>query len=476
VGFAIRHRATHPAGCTLTTPNDSRSQAPDLLFALLAGERVWIDDGQRPPAHVRYAALIEALALTFYAVLLWTVLPDRLRLATPNVMVWLFAAAGTCAAAALAIRPCALVLGRTTSAASMPWRLVWRSLCFFTLVVSIVVLLPGWLVVGAWPIGIIAGSDVALGLWAIGAEARPQHWWRRFVTSPVHLGVLGALVATVLTGAYPDPAWRLVGLYATMHLGLLVAGLTVATLDGYARMLEDQRERDRRTLVERERRHWAHWLHDDVLSEVRLATLRVQGGGVSPEQVAHELHELDHRLRLRQLDELFSGGPARLADILQPHLRRAQALGITLTDVPSLDSVGVRVDEATGRLFGRTIAVLTSNAINAGATALALRVRPDGYVIEVQLTDDAGGFDLHGIPPGRGLEQLMADVGSHRVRRIPEQHGSTMIVHVPVQSLAASDEHQPRSPAERRAGLADHPSTGSQVPRHRRETHPREQQ
>jgi hypothetical protein len=449
----------------LNPTEQARSQAPDLLLALLAGDRVWIDADRRPPMRVRYAALVESLALTFYAVLLWTVLPDRLRVAEPPAVMWVAAIAGTIAAAALLVRPLVLVMARPASAASMPWRFVWRGVCFLVLVVSIVVLLPGWLVVGAWPLGIIAGSDVMLSTWALGAEPPSRHWWRKFMTSPLHIGVLGALAATLLTHAYSDPAWRLVGLYATMHLGILVAGQTVKALSRFAVVLDEQREEDRRHLLERERRHWAHWLHDDVLSEVRLTTLKVQRGGMSAEQLAHELNELDHRLRLRQIDELLGGGPARLADILQPHLRRAQALGISITDVPSLDTVGVRVDEATGRLFGRTVALLTSNAINAGATAIALRVSRSGDVIEVQLTDDAGGFDLRDVPAGRGLDQLMADIGRHRVWRIPEPGGSTMVVHVPVQGTAAA-HHQ----ASRRSSVEHHPSNGG------RGDHPSQQQ
>jgi signal transduction histidine kinase len=436
VGSAIHGPDARRTVATLSPTEQPRSQAPDLLFALLAGDRVWIDDDRQPPIRVRYAALVESLALTFYVVLLWTVLPDRLRVAEPPAVMWVAAIAGTVAAAALLVRPVVLVRARPASSASMPWRFVWRGVCFLVLVVSIVVLVPGWLLVGAWPLGIIAGSDVMLSTWALGAEPPSRHWWRKFMTSPLHLGVLGALAATLLTNTYADPAWRLVGLYATMHLGILVAGQTVRALSKFASVLDERRETDRRELLEHERRHWAHWLHDDVLSEVRLTTLKVQRGGMSVEQLAHELNELDHRLRLRQIDELLGGGPARLADILQPHLRRAQALGITLTDVPSLDSVGVRVDEATGRLFGRVVAVLTSNAINAGATAIALRVRLSGNVIEVEVTDDAGGFDIHDVPAGRGLDQLMAEIGSHRLRRIPELGGSTMIAHIPVGDLA----------------------------------------
>lgn len=422
------------------TPNPS-SAAPDLLFALLAGDRVWIDDGEQPSLRSRYAALVEGLALTFYVVLIWTVLPGRVRFAEPDWIAWAAAIGGTAAAGLLAIRPCAMVLGRVTTSTPMTWRAVWRTACFLIVLVALAVLLPEWSVMAVWPLGVVAGADVILGAWSLGVPIEPLRWWRRFVTSPVHLGVLGALVATVVTGAYPDPAWHVVGLYATMHLGLAVTGLTVLTLDGFARMLDDARDHDRRLLVEGERRYWAHWLHDDVLSEVRLAQLNVQAGGVSSEQVAHELGELDHRLRLRQLDELLQGGPARLAEILQPHLRRAQALGITLTDVPSLDAVGMRVDETTGRMFGRAMAVLTSNAINAGATALAVRVRVEGDLIELTLTDDAGGFDLHSVPPGRGLDQLMADLGNHRVRRIPEQRGSTMVIEIPYPTDAASPAH-----------------------------------
>ena len=74
---------------------------------------------------------------------------------------------------------------------------------------------------------------------------------------------------------------------------------------------------------------------------------------------------------------MMSAGTPRIYEILQPHLRRAQNLGIRLDRVPTHEVTRLEVDEQCGRLLNRAVSLLTSNAINAGATRLSIDLQAD---------------------------------------------------------------------------------------------------
>ncbi len=413
----------------LTDDLEERPLELDLWLAFVAGDRVWIDDGAVPGLAERTVAAVQQIAMGA----LLTILGLAMSLApgepTTFEIAWFLG--GLAAGLALAVRPVRVAMGRPSTQVGYRLRVVWRTAAYLALIFSCVALLSGWALLAAWPLGVFMGNDVVQSTWALGLPSTPRRWWFRFLVSPVHLGVLGVLTAAVLSGSYPEVVLEVVIIYLSMHLAFLVAGVMVRSAGRFAAALDRLAARAAASAVERERRHRAHWLHDDVLSEVRLTALRVGTGAVSPEQVASELQELDHRLRLRQLDEMYVGGQVRAADVLQPQLRRVQSLGIALGAVPSVERVGFAVDESTGRLLGRVLAGFTSNAVNAGATRLSYDVEVVGDDIVVAVTDDAGGFDFECIPAGRGLEQLVADLGPGRLERRTVPGGSTMIAHLP---------------------------------------------
>jgi hypothetical protein len=411
---------------------DDRPPELDLWLAFVAGDRVWIDDGAMPDLFQRTVASVQLIAMGSLISLLWVMVLHDAGDVSAIQRWWL--AGGTLAALALSVRPVVLTLGRPATQVGYRVRIIWRSATYLALILATIATLPGWSLLAAWPLGLFVGSDIVLATWALGIDSAPRRWWFRFLVSPLHLGVLGALCAAVLSGSYPEIALELVVAYLSMHLAFLLAGMMVVSASRFDAGIQRLVARAADLAVDRERRHRAHWLHDDVLSEVRLSALRVGTGAVSGEQVARELQDLDHRLRLRQLDELFVAGPVRAADILQPHVRRVQALGITIDAVPSLERVGFTVDEATGRLLGRVLAGLTSNAINAGATHLSYDLGASGDDIFVAVTDDAGGFDFEHLPPGRGLERLVTELGRNRLARRPVPGGSTMVALVPRRS------------------------------------------
>lgn len=439
----------------------------DPWLALLAGERVWSDGEEPPEAKRRVAGGLEIVGLAFVVSLLWVVVVRRSSTPRETAQVLWPAIVATGAAAALAVRPTQIMLGKVTRPAAFLPRLLWRGVCFLALAVAVAAQMPGWPVVAAWAIGIVVGADVILSTWVLGIDANPMRWWRHFLLSPLHFGVIGALVAVALAPTYRPQLWSLVGPYLAMHLGLVAAMLTCRALISMSELLELELDAARSSAAVQERRHRAHWLHDDVLAEIRLTTLRVQSGVRSPVKVVSDLEELDHRLRMRQLDELYEGGAARLADVLQPHVRRAQTLGIHFTAMPTLDAAGQRVDQATGRLFGRAVSVLLSNAINAGARTVALGIDADEHVIQLRVADDAGGFDLDTVPPGHGLDQLAHGLGRDRLRRIGLPGGSLMIAEITIGEPALAPPTTASPPLTPAPTVADTDHGG-----HRHEGHP----
>src|SRR5690606_17027156 len=131
----------------------------------------------------------------------------------------------------------------------------------------------------------------------------------------------------------------------------------------------------------------------------------------SPEQVQRELLDLDHRLRLRQLDEMIRDGTPPVYEVLQPHLRRLQSLGVELGTVPTHEVTGITLNEPEANLLNRVLSLLTSNAVNAGASTVSVGIWAPAGALEIDVTDDAGGFDLDNVPRGRGLHRLMTDLG-----------------------------------------------------------------
>ncbi|HWL42396.1 MAG TPA: hypothetical protein VNQ73_05590 [Ilumatobacter sp.] len=420
----------------LDTVPDSDAATPDLWLALVAGHSVWADGQYRPGPRERVASAFATGAAAACAAMAWA----GMRLRNGNwpwqvetddqAVLSLAAIAVVVVAAVIAVYNCRIAFGRAIVPAAFWPSVLWRGTCFAVLVVGLAVCFPRGQIGAGVMIGLLAGADLALSLWALGTAPQLAALVRQFLLSPVHLGAVGAVLAVLLTGAGPS-AGTLVALYGAV-LVALAAGLTeMKVLDSLALHFEAQYELHRIDVAARERAHRAHWLHDDVLSEVRLASLRITNGSASPEQINAELVDLDHRLRLRQLDEMIRDGTPPLYEVLQPHLRRAQSLGVRLERVPTHEVTGIALSEPEAKLLNRVLSLLTSNAINAGATALSVDVRLPPGAIEVGVTDDAGGFDLAEVPAGRGLHRLSSELAPGSLRRADAPGGSTVTVLVP---------------------------------------------
>lgn len=159
------------------------------------------------------------------------------------------------------------------------------------------------------------------------------------------------------------------------------------------------------------------------------------------EQVGALLDELDFALRLRQLDELIESGTVRLAEVLQPFLRNAQNSGVLVERVPSYDIASTEVDHDTGNTFRRAAAVITSNALNAGATRLSFEVAVHDEHIDLVVIDDAGGFDASDITAGRGLWTLRHELGPDNLYIEQHETGSRVHAAVPRKKILEQSWH-----------------------------------
>jgi hypothetical protein len=226
----------------------------------------------------------------------------------------------------------------------------------------------------------------------------------------VHLGVLVTLAAFLVVGG-ASVAGRLAWLYASLAAVVVTAAVTATALADRQHAARRAWAAREEAVVVREHRSRGHWLHDDVCADLRLLRLRLEGGSFDPGAVLVELDELDHRLRLRQLDEFIGSGVVRLAEVVQPFLRRAQQQRVVIVESPTVEDAGLVVDGRTARTVQRVVSVLVANAVQAGTATLAVRLSASAGRIEVEVEDEAGGFDLALAPVGRGLDGLRHELG-----------------------------------------------------------------
>ena len=415
--------APHP-----TTSDSHAEGSPEALefwIALAAGEPVWADPDDEVSPIERMAASIELFALATCITIIWTGALMRGEPSTGFTAVapWL----ATTALLFMMVRPVRLVLEFRRQAQLWPSFAARVDLITIT-VASMMPSSPMFGLMSMWPLAVALGIEAALCSWALGFNVEPVRWWTNFLRSPLHMGVVGGVAASVLYLGISDAAATVIPIYVVINLCVLGSASVALLLDRFRTDLDERRHEEVSAAAAAEHRQSAHWLHDDVSAELKLIELKLRNGSFESDDVAAALSELDHHLRLRQLDELYQSGTVRLAEILQPFVRNAQSRGISITAVPTFDDASAIVDERLGRLFGRAVAVTAANAMLAGAAELGFVVHSDDTSIVLSVSDDAGGFDLASVPAGRGLWQLGQELGSANISVEPCGKGSTVTV------------------------------------------------
>jgi hypothetical protein len=396
----------------------------DRGLALLAGRNTWLDRESTPSSVERAANVTKILALgaAVTAVLATSADHDTLR----PVPEFVGEVGLILLTAFLSIGALRTALGGRGVARPMWVNLVTRVVASLLFVAVAHSLVTHWWSLVSWPVGVAIGVDAFFTAETIGWLPSPWVSARSVLLSPVHAGLVGGLVGAGITRGGNATFETALPIYVTTMVWVLVA-VTTAWAVGRLRQAEAaELEAVRISTVSDEHRRSAHWLHDDIASRLRVVSLRLQHDEPSIPEIAALLDDLDFQLRLRQLDELLSSGTVRLAEVLQPYVRRAQSHGVTVERVPSFETASEQVDAETGRTFRRAAAILTSNSLNAGARHISFDVEVRHDTISVAVTDDAGGFELSEISQGRGLWGLRADLGQDRVHVTPTTDGSTV--------------------------------------------------
>ncbi len=381
----------------------------DTFVAFLAGEGSWNTEA-KVPIGTRIAALVHLAGLVTYVAAVISWLPEHVDEVSSQRVFLIATITAVGSAVIFMVSPIRLLLDRRHE--GHPGRdIAVRGVLSLVLFMSTAVVFPGWHALAALPLGIAGGADTAMTRWALGLDFRFVSWWLRTALSPSMIGVTAAVILIPSTGGAPDHRLSIVAIYLTVHLAILLAAGTIWALDRLRNGFEDHANGLAARARAEEHRLRAHWLHDEICAELQLTSLRLRIGDLQPTEILDELAALDHRMRLRQTDEFLASGDARLAELVQPHLRRAQSAGVRLTEVPSYEEAQVRLDPTDGRLFTRIVSVLVSNALNAGTSTLGLTLAHGDDWIEVTVLDDVGGFPSGPLPVGRGLEQLTTELG-----------------------------------------------------------------
>jgi signal transduction histidine kinase len=308
-----------------------------------------------------------------------------------------------------------------------------RALGFAAFLTSWVALTPQAAAVLLFPIGLFGGADIGLTAHLVGYDRSTMRISLSYLRSPVHLGAIAAVAAIVAFATNSRLTAAAINVLLAVEMTALLCVISAAAVRRLFQResLVTAQIRDEQRSEEHHRR--AHWIHDDVCADIRGLRLKVTGQAMSPLEVEKELEELDHRLRLRQLDEVIAGGTATAAEVLQPYLRKLQHQGILLTTVPHFDESAYEVHGATAEFLQRCAAGLTSNAVAAGATAVGFRLHSDHTFLALTVTDNAGGFRLDQSPAGRGLSRLAMDLrpGSLSVEQIVG--GSAVTANIPLE-------------------------------------------
>ncbi|HEX8804398.1 MAG TPA: hypothetical protein VF743_09395, partial [Acidimicrobiales bacterium] len=153
----------------------------------------------------------------------------------------------------------------------------------------------------AWTLGGVLGCESALTAWSLGVRPHGVQWWVRTQLSSIHLGILVASAVVVLLDT--DRLVDVLVVLLTFQVIALAAAVSCHLLEQMRAVFEDRDLRLRRRVATAAHRDLAHWLHDEVTSSLRLLRFRLQSEALPPATVRAALDDLDHRLRLRQLQE-----------------------------------------------------------------------------------------------------------------------------------------------------------------------------
>ncbi len=398
--------------------HDLRPRDLDLTFAILGGPRRWLSEAWPPSPAVNVMWGASILGLAFVCALVTTGWSNAI--ADPNGGVGIRIGAVWFVAVLLSLLP-ATATRLPSTLIPAGFEVLFRGLLIASLV-SLAVPLAGvvrYCLIPAF--GLLLGSDAAMTLSLIGVRRRTTRGSvASLVFSPLHGGLLlGGLLALVAASQLSTGAIAQTVVFVDV---LLILSYAVwLTHQIYSERLDEQRHDAERQVREAEHRKRSHWIHDDVLAELNLGRLSLERGDLSADGLNELLAGIDHRLRIRQLDEVLQSGTATIAEIIQPFVRLSVANGLTNIAVPTSDIGAILLPNGVGEKMKRSLAVTTANALFAHASELTIEVRQTKEHLILTVDDNAGGFEPSALHVGRGLDVLNRELSPGGVK--VEKHG-----------------------------------------------------
>ena len=253
-------------------------------------------------------------------------------------------------------------------------------------------------------LGLPIGTEVAVTLRLVGIRSNPLRSFQQFLCSQISIGIaVGIIAVSALSPNHP--------LYAIATYTAIVTACVVAASAAWtATRWFERGESSQQSLLSAQRKadlgQLAGWLHDEVSSPIRLIRVKMANGSFEPSQLIVELDRLDGELRLGQLEKLIDAGISRVRDVAAPYLRLAERHGVEIVDVPSQEAADFVLARDQALVATRTIAVLIGNALQAGTTRISLRAHVTNAELEIEVEDNAGGFEPSAAHFGRGLSDL----------------------------------------------------------------------
>jgi signal transduction histidine kinase len=261
------------------------------------------------------------------------------------------------------------------------------------------------------------------GILAQGRTERIGDLATRFGLEDESLGVIGAETALLVPLIYRGTSIGVLAAFDRMEGQpgfrdddeTLLEGFaaTAATAVATAQGVERERLRHSLRAAEAERRRWARELHDETLQSLAGLRLLLSSGLRSDDpqasvdasreavdQLSQEIENLRRlitELRPAALDDLGLG-PA--IESLVERAATTQGLETALTLELGDDRLPLELETAVYRVVQEAL----GNAVrHAGATRVAIRVERTFTSVEMEVTDDGGGFDPAQVTSGFGI-------------------------------------------------------------------------
>lgn len=262
-------------------------------------------------------------------------------------------------------------------------------------------------VLRVWPLAVALGVEFQITLRSIGVQATGVSLYRSALFSVVHLAVAMALILVAFTSFSPVEFDEALTIYVGMHLQLMIIMITVEV----TRRLGNAASEDLEAAALRGRAAGlgarTAWLHDTAISDLK--GLLKSSKKHDPEFLVNSIARIEDDLRDEYLElQMAEANEVDLGAVMYRYARKFRSDSRSI-DLPGLDVSQIMVDGVTGQRIKGFLDVTVQNAVDAGASRVAITIEPTADCFEVSVEDNAGGFDHRLASAGGSLTRLQRD-------------------------------------------------------------------